>query len=190
MNKNVALILLAAMFVMILAGAYLLYDRWSGDALPNQWASQGAQQGGQSAVQKAPDFTVYDADGEAVKRSDFEGKPVVLNFWASWCGPCRSEMPEFQAAFEALGEDVHFVMVNATGGRETVESAKGLIADSGYTFPVYFDTDGEASTTYRVYSLPTTYFIDAAGNLVAQYTGAISGELLQRGIEMILPTKK
>jgi len=190
MNKNVALVILAVMFVLILAGAYLLYDRWSGEVSADQLAAQSAAGNsgeGENELRKAPDFTVYDEDGTAVKLSDFVGKPVVLNFWASWCGPCRGEMPDFQEAFEAQGEQIYFLMVNATGGRETPEAAKSLIADSGYTFPVYFDTDGEAAAVYRIYSLPTTYFIDAEGNLVARAPGAIDGETLQEGINMILP---
>jgi thiol-disulfide isomerase/thioredoxin len=134
---------------------------------------------------KAPDFTVYDADGKAVKLSDYFGKPIVLNFWASWCGPCKMEMPDFQKKYLELGNEVQFLMVNATGGRETVESAKSFLAGTEYTFPVLFDADADASATYSVYYLPTTYFIDAQGHLVARAISAIDAETLQRGIDMI-----
>ena len=134
----------------------------------------------------APDFTVYDIDGKAYKLSDFRGKPVVLNFWASWCGPCKMEMPDFNTSYGQLGEEIHFLMVNMTdGSQETRESASSFIAGTGYTFPVYYDTDYEAAIAYSVYSLPTTYFIDAEGYAVAQATGAIDAETLQRGIDMI-----
>lgn len=133
----------------------------------------------------APDFTVLDWDGNAVQLSEFEGKPVVLNFWASWCSPCKSEMPDFDAAYKKYGEEIHFLMVNCTGGRETVESAKAFIEESGYSFPVYFDTTYEAASLYGASSIPLTYFIDAGGNLVTYGMGALSAELLQTGIDLI-----
>ena len=108
-----------------------------------------------------------------------------MNFWASWCGPCQMEMPDFQAKYEELGSEVQFLMINMTGGRETLDSAQKFIAEQGYTFPVFYDTDSDAAVTYGAYSLPTTYFIDAEGNAVAQATGAINGEILQTGIDMI-----
>ena len=76
-------------------------------------------------------------------------------------------------------------MVNMTGGRETLSSAKAFIAEKGYTFPVFYDTDADAAVTYGVYSLPTTYFIDAEGYAIAQAVGAIDADTLQRGIDMI-----
>ena len=135
----------------------------------------------------ALDFTVYDADGSEVHLSDFYGKPIVLNFWASWCGPCRSEMPDFQKACTDLEGKVQFLMINMTdGSRETLDTAKSFLADSGYTFPVYFDTKSEAAIKYSVYALPTTYFINAEGHLVAYAEQALSADLLQKGIDMIL----
>ena len=134
----------------------------------------------------APDFTVYDAEGNAVKLSDFIGKPVVLNFWASWCGPCKSEMPEFEAAYKEHGSDIHFLLVNLTdGSRETTETAGSFIRAQGYTFPVYYDTDVDAAMQYAVSSIPATYFIDADGNLTAYGIGALDGASLEKGIGMI-----
>ena len=140
---------------------------------------------GRIQTQRRPDLTVYDADGNQVHLSDYLGKPVVVNFWASWCGPCQMEMPDFQETYLELGEEVQFLMINMTGGRETLENAQAFIAEQGYTFPVFFDQDADAARTYGAYSLPTTYFIDAEGNAVAQATGAIDRETLQTGIDMI-----
>ena len=130
---------------------------------------------------------MYDKDGSTVNLSDFRGKPVVLNFWASWCGPCRSELPDFDAASQELAGEVQFLMVNMTGGRETKEQAEALIRQEGYSFPVYYDLDQDAAITYGVNSLPITLFLDAEGRGIAQARGTINRETLQRGIDMILP---
>lgn len=134
---------------------------------------------------QAADFIVYDAEGNQVKLSDFIGKPIVLNFWASWCGPCQHEMPAFQQKYLEHGNEVQFLMINLTGGRETVNTATTFINGKGYTFPVYFDTSYSASNAYNVYSIPTTYFIDADGYIIANAIGAISAQTLQQGIDMI-----
>ncbi len=134
----------------------------------------------------APDFTVLDAEGNKVKLSDLFGQPVVLNFWASWCGPCQAEMPEFDAACAQLQGKVRFMMVDLTdGSRETIETAKAFISEKGFTFPVYFDTSAEAASAYGITSIPTTYFIDSSGQLIARGVGTLDRETLDKGISMI-----
>lgn len=136
----------------------------------------------------APNFTVETADGEEVSLHDFFGKPIVMNFWASWCGPCKMELPDFQEAYEKYGEEIIFLMVNMTDGtRETKETAMEYMKDAGYALPVYYDTAQDAAYTYTVYSLPTTFFISADGEPVAYAQGMIDAETLEKGISMICP---
>ena len=95
-------------------------------------------------------------------------------------------MPDFEAVYKERGDEIHFVMVNLTDGdRETVDTGSAYIEDQGYTFPVYFDSDLSAANNYQVYSVPTTYFLDADGFAVARASGAIDAETLEYGISMI-----
>ena len=131
MKKNLMLWALIAAFVLVLGGAYVLYGRLSVQYQPEQLATQApeeTQDATEEAKIYAPDFTAVDADGNEVSLSDFLGKPVVLNFWASWCGPCKSEMPEFDEAYLQQGEEIQFLMVNMTdGAQETADTRWHLL---------------------------------------------------------------
>ena len=205
MQKKTSFLVLVLVLVVLIGGAYVLYGRLSAGAGADNLSVQtppSAQTPGETGAPQdsaapeeteppkveAPDFTAVDADGTEVKLSDYVGKPIVLNFWASWCTPCKSEMPEFNAAWEELDGEVQFLMVNMTdGARETVESAREYVEGEGFTFPVLFDTKSEAAIAYSAYSLPTTYFIDADGYVTARAVGAIDGETLQKGLDLIHP---
>ena len=205
MQKKTSFLVLVLVLAALIGGAYVLYGRLSvgagADNLSVQTPPPAQTPGETGAPQdsaapeeteppkvEAPDFTAVDADGTEVKLSDYVGKPIVLNFWASWCSPCKSEMPEFNAAWEELDGEVQFLMVNMTdGARETVESAREYVEGEGFTFPVLFDTKSEAAIAYSAYSLPTTYFIDAEGYVTARAVGAIDGETLQKGLDLIHP---
>lgn len=134
----------------------------------------------------APDFTFYDIDGKSKTLYSYVGKPIVMNFWASWCPPCKEEMPDFQKVYEELGEDVQFLMIDVVDGqRETVELGQAFIDSNEFTFPVFFDTDYEGSYKYGISSIPSTYFIDSDGHMVAYARGMINEASLRQGILMI-----
>ncbi len=189
--KILKLLIWVLLFAVLITGAYVLYNKLSSQLGTQTLAtvSPAGTAPGQTEPPKtmAPDFTVYDLEGNAHALSDFQGKPVILNFWASWCGPCKSEMPEFQEFYDAHGETIHFLMVNLTDGyQETTESASSYIAEQGHTFPVYYDTKMEGAIAYGVNAVPVTYFIDSEGYLVAAAQGALNRSRLQQGVDLLL----
>ncbi|MBR6800456.1 MAG: TlpA family protein disulfide reductase [Eubacteriaceae bacterium] len=161
MNSKKKLLILILAFVLLIGGAAVMYNILSDDADVENLAGTDA---GDVVV---PDFTVYDKDMNPVKLSDFRGKPVIVSFWASWCGVCKAEMPDFNAAYEKYGDEVMFMMINVTDGtQETKESADEFLATVDYTFPIYYDTTLEAGIKYGVSALPTSFFINSDGGLV------------------------
>lgn len=209
-NKGRTLLLLA-LLVLVIAGAAAVYPMLERAMEAQQPAPQattvpadGAPQANETGktekapqaagpVQRffAPDFTVYDREGGTLKLSDLRGKPAVVNFFASWCGPCKIEMPYFEEAYQAHGEEITFLMVNLNAfGNDTKEKAEAMVADGGYTFPVYFDTDGEATLAYAIRSMPMTLFVSPEGELVGRKIGAISKAELDRTIAAMIEDAK
>lgn len=214
MNKKTTLILLAAL-ILFLGGGALLYsilaDKADNKQLQNlanlpkgetaapgtaesenqatkasETASEEQKETRDPRVELAPDFEFYDQEGKVYKLSDFRGKPVVLNFWASWCPPCQAEMPDFDEKCREIGDTVQFLMINLTDNtRETVKVASAFIEEAGYRFPVFYDSAQQGMMTYQAFSIPQTFFIDAEGYLIASARGAIQKQILEKGIGMI-----
>ena len=139
-------------------------------------------------LQEAPEFTVYDLDGNAVRFSDRVGeKPIIINFWATWCGPCKSEMPHFEKAFKEYGDRIDFMMINPTDGvNDTKENVAKFLSETGYTFPVYYDLDSNAGSVYGITGFPMTFFIDKDGYLLGYVPGAMDEATLYECIGIVM----
>ncbi len=135
---------------------------------------------------KASDFTMQDAQGNNVSLASFEGKPVVLNFWTSWCSYCKAEMPDFEEAYKQYGDQIQFVMLNAVKSEKGSEDGRNFISSAGYTFPVFYDTDGNATTLYAVRGFPATIFIDKDGKITERSLGKITREKLEQNIQKLI----
>lgn len=133
--------------------------------------------------QPAPDFALRDLDGRVVRLSGYRGQTVVLNFWASWCGPCRVEMPELLRAYEQRRASGDLVVLAVDRLHEDSEGAvRAFVREFGLSFPVLLDADEEVVRRFNVTGLPATFFIDRDGVVRAIHVGPVLGELLTQGI--------
>jgi peroxiredoxin len=132
----------------------------------------------------APDFKLTAVNGEAFSLAELRGMPVVLNFWATWCPPCREELPELQAASERLTGQVAIVGVNQA---EDPERVRGFVSDLGLTFEMPLDERAVVSQEYRVRSLPTTFFIDRSGVIRRMQIGPVTEATLAQFLQDIYP---
>ncbi len=215
MNNKVKYLMIAALFVGLFAVAVIGYNALSkaytppttnltlpgsgstsGDTVPSDVEVPSAEEtepAEETEEVLAPDFTVLDIDGADVTLADrlADGKPIVLNFWATWCGPCKSELPAFDKAAAEYADEVTFMLINLTDGfQETVDGVKEFMETSGYTFPVYFDTEYSAAIPYGANSIPLTYFVTSDGVVVGGYMGAMPEETLYNYLEQLLELEK
>ena len=187
MNSKRKTIIGIILFAIFLTIAYFAYSTLSDSFKPSNEIQPPENTASQDEKKyTAPDFTVFDAQGNEVNLSDFSGKPIVLNFWASWCPPCKGEMPHFNEVYAEVKDDVVFVMVDLVDGqRETQAKGQKYVDNKGFAFPIYFDNEQQAANSYSISSIPTTFFIDSNGNIITAYQGAISKETLLSGIDLI-----
>ena len=140
-----------------------------------------------SAPNAAPDFTVYDMEGNKTILSEKKGRPVIVNFFATWCSPCVGELPHFEEMYKKYGDKVEFMIVDLTDGYdETKEKVESFIDTNGYTFPVYLDSDINAVVAYKISSVPLTVFIDEDGKITESKVGAMDAETLEGYIKSLL----
>lgn len=212
MNNKIKFIAAILVFVLLIGGSMFAYNKLKEGQEPGAFPGQtetkpmnpteeekstaqgaeGATEGETEAPPMALNISMQNSLGELVKFDDLlDGRPIVLNFWATWCKFCKQEMPDFESVYQEMGADVQFIMLNMTDGRkETVEIAQDYIEEQGFTFPVYYDIAQEAAYGYGIYSLPITLFISADGELITMSQGLTSKETLLRGIEIVKEASK
>ncbi len=203
-NNKLAVVVTIIALVALIGTTYLAYDYLTESVSVPQVAATApatlapsasdttepdtdTEQTTDSEAIMAPDFEVFDVDGNSVHLSDFLGQPVIINYWASWCPPCIAEFPDFEQAYTEYGEDVVFLMINSTDGvRETSEKAIDFIDENGYTMPIHFDLNTDFALTYGFRSLPTTAFISKQGEVVSIYAGLIGKDVIDENINTII----
>lgn len=133
---------------------------------------------------RAPDFALQTEDGETINLSDYRGKTVLLNFWASWCPPCKVEMPYMQDFYEEYKDkDAVVLAVNMTHLESSSEDAISFLNEVGATFPTVYDHNGQVTEQYQIVAYPTTYILNAQGVITDRYQGAIDHNLMIKAYE-------
>ncbi len=157
--------------------------------------SEESSSASQEPAFPAPDFTLTDQYGKQHKLSDFKGKTVFLNFWATWCGPCRSEMPEIQALYEKYGKNEKDLIVLGVAGPNqgnegSTASIKKFLKDKRYTFPVVMDESGDVFAEYGIRAFPTTFMIDKEGNIFGYVESALTGDVMESIVQQTMSGKR
>lgn len=128
-----------------------------------------------------PDITLVNRDGDPVSLKDNGGKPAIINVWASWCPPCKKEMPDLQAAYEKHGDQVQFHMVNLTN-RDFLDQMDAYLEEEGFTFPVLLDEEGITEKELRILGIPNTFVVDEQGRILHH----IAGYMDKKTVEQIM----
>ena len=199
MNKKITLAISAIVTVGCFIGLYFLYNGLKEDYKEKEPQTTSVTEISTIIEEENPatektlfypqdvisayDFVAYDMNGNEVRLSDCYGKPIVLNFWSTWCNHCKIELPLFEKAYKE-NPDITFIMINITAS-DRKDLVENLINKNGYTFTVWLDENGEAMEDYRVSSIPATYFIDKNGNIVNHTVGEMDEETLEKRLEMI-----
>ncbi|MEN8907388.1 MAG: TlpA disulfide reductase family protein [Clostridiales bacterium] len=184
MKKYIGLIVSILVLVLFIGGSYIIYNsRGDNSTTINNEENEGKEsnESGETAEDSggelAEDFNLMSNDNKMYKLSDFRGKIVVLNFWATWCGPCKSEIPDFQKAHEKFEKDgdVVILAINLTdGARETKSDVIDFVESNNLTMKVLFDEKTEVATKYGINNIPTTYVLNKEGKIYKKKTGMIT----------------
>lgn len=185
MKKSILAIMI--LLGLIVYGVYDYYGKGSSESSSvTEEAGAGNTPQGIQKGQRAPDFELKDLQGQTVKLSDFQGKKVMINFWATWCPPCRVEMPHMQKFYADYNKQgVVILAVNLTPTEENADSVLAFVKDYGLTFPVVLDEEGTTIQTYQVVAYPTTYVIDSNGVIREKFQGAINYDMMKQAVSKI-----
>ncbi|RKQ30801.1 TlpA family protein disulfide reductase [Oceanobacillus halophilus] len=174
MKKMVLLIIVVGML------GWALYDFVLSD---NDNPSSNDVEVGIEQGQVAPDFELTTLNGETAKLSDFRGKRVFINFWATWCPPCRAEMPDMQELYE--NKDVEILAVNLTASEKSEEGVVEFVEDYGLTFPILMDVEGQVESLFQVSAYPTSYLVDSEGRIQYKAIGAMNYDLMVQEVDKL-----
>lgn len=185
MKKGIIVVLIVGMFVWAVYDLVIQSDHSSSLEETSELLSGTSEEDsgededvvvGLEKGNMAPDFELNTLAGDTVKLSDFRGEKIMLNFWATWCPPCRAEMPDMQRFYEDT--DVVILAVNLTETRNERENVDGFVDEFGLTFPILLDENLDVSTLYRIQPIPTSYLINTDGSIHNMAFGALNYELM------------
>lgn len=185
MKKKMGIILVLAL-VTIMIGTFIK-DRIEADQAINEYAKGydvdlEKEESGIKKSQLAPDFTLKNLAGEEVTLSDFRGKKVILNFWTTWCPPCKAEMPHMQKYYDQYGEkdNVIILAVNLTYDSDSEEKVKQFASSYNIDFPILLTQKDMIEKQYKIMTIPSTFFIDTEGHIQRQIVGPLDLSTLQQ----------
>lgn len=185
MRKNANIIIWVIAVCVVFAAAYTFYSKNKSKALPQPSQQNTAgDQTTQSDKVIAPDFNLKDLNGNDIKLSDYEGKIVILNFWAVWCKYCKQEMPDLNELNKELADENEAVII-AVDVQESSDTAKDYLTSNNIDLKVLLDQDGSVSQTYSVTGFPTTFIINKDGSLYTYISGATDKETLLKIIDKV-----
>lgn len=170
-----------SVIILVISGAWIWFSRAPSGSSSNIDIS--APRKGFSA----PDFTLRSSDGSSLTLSDLRGNPLIINIWASWCPPCRAEMPAMQRVYEKYRDDGFIILAVNSSFQDDPEKAQAFADELGLDFPILFDQDGNVSHLYQASALPSSYFVDRDG-IIQQVVvgGPMSEALLNIRVEQLL----
>ncbi|MFD2171664.1 TlpA family protein disulfide reductase [Tumebacillus lipolyticus] len=191
MNRTIKLLLGAVVIAVLVIAAILSNGGANTDTKEQEADKSKAGEVAEMPVvgYRAPNFSLETFEGKTVELSELQGKPVVLNFWASWCGPCRQEMPDLEAVHKQYGDRVQVYGVNLTS-QDDLDKAKKFMQEMGVTFPSLIDEKEKAGKAYRIFSVPMTYAIDQNGIISEIHKGQISKVVMDGMMQRLVANAK